>query len=734
MSATDVGNLRIRLGVDPAEMNRGLSRARQHLRGFGVAAGRVGAAAAGAFALATAGLVALTRQGLAAVDSQAKLARTVDGTIDGLRALQIVASDAGSSADEIAGAAQRMGAKLAEAARLGAGPAHDALELMGLSAQSLLDMDVDQRFAEIADRTQELGLSAQQSADLLRQFGVRSAEVALVMTQGGDAIRAARQEVLDFGLSLSSETAGSVERANDAMARMGFIFEALRNQLAISMAPVLEQVAAKFREMSGAGGPLRLAVDSLVEGFSNLILVVADPRFIEAAATFGVTMSNALSAMARALIFATENAHLLAAAMAIVGAALIYFTGPTALAIAAVGAGVAVLSSALIDTATAANTAEEAQADLRAELERLGTASSGATTQGRALIETHISQARAAIAAAQAEYALARAEAAGDLDRARLLAESGRQTRRGQSVEYAQAELDALEGNFDRAIDEREAQLERYQRILGGFQMSQFPGRGVQDGQPSQIAAPVADDLETAQLSDDLAELIALLDPAAAGTARLAAAQELLRQSLDAQLITQDEFNARMAELNGHFAETPVSAGVAASAIDDLGDALVATLSPAEEFADGMSGAFDKLTQTLGGSKDALKNFATEAIRLLAVRGISSILGGSDWFNGPLFSAPGNALGTDHWRGGMSWVGERGPELVNLPRGAQVVPNHRIGGGGGGASFTYAPMIDAKGASLAAVQELRGQMRADADSFNGRVQAAVRSAQRQRML
>ena len=34
-----------------------------------------------------------------------------------------------------------------------------------------------------------------------------------------------------------------------------------------------------------------------------------------------------------------------------------------------------------------------------------------------------------------------------------------------------------------------------------------------------------------------------------------------------------------------------------------------------------------------------------------------------------------NANGTDNWRGGLSWVGEEGPELVNLPKGSQVVPN-----------------------------------------------------------
>lgn len=49
---------------------------------------------------------------------------------------------------------------------------------------------------------------------------------------------------------------------------------------------------------------------------------------------------------------------------------------------------------------------------------------------------------------------------------------------------------------------------------------------------------------------------------------------------------------------------------------------------------------------------------------------------------GPTF--PGNAGGTDSWRGGPTWVGERGPEVVNLPRGSQVVPNDvaRMGGGG----------------------------------------------------
>lgn len=67
-----------------------------------------------------------------------------------------------------------------------------------------------------------------------------------------------------------------------------------------------------------------------------------------------------------------------------------------------------------------------------------------------------------------------------------------------------------------------------------------------------------------------------------------------------------------------------------------------------------------------------------------------------------------NANGTSNWRGGLTWVGERGKELVNLPGGSQVIPNHQLG------SLTPArPVqnfhINAAGAVLAA--DLMSEMR-----------------------
>jgi phage-related minor tail protein len=45
-------------------------------------------------------------------------------------------------------------------------------------------------------------------------------------------------------------------------------------------------------------------------------------------------------------------------------------------------------------------------------------------------------------------------------------------------------------------------------------------------------------------------------------------------------------------------------------------------------------------------------------------------------------SFPQFAGGVQNFSGGLALVGEKGPELVNLPSGSDVIPNSRMGGGG----------------------------------------------------
>lgn len=73
---------------------------------------------------------------------------------------------------------------------------------------------------------------------------------------------------------------------------------------------------------------------------------------------------------------------------------------------------------------------------------------------------------------------------------------------------------------------------------------------------------------------------------------------------------------------------------------------------------------------------------------------LPSINGVGDFFSN-LFGH--NAAGTGNWGGGLSWVGERGPELVNLPRGSQVFSNAQSKGMGG---MTINVNVDNRGSSV----------------------------------
>lgn len=64
---------------------------------------------------------------------------------------------------------------------------------------------------------------------------------------------------------------------------------------------------------------------------------------------------------------------------------------------------------------------------------------------------------------------------------------------------------------------------------------------------------------------------------------------------------------------------------------------------------------------------------------------------------------PGFADGVTNFRGGLAMVGERGPELVRLPSGSDVVPNHSLGSVGGGQNMNISGNFRVAGTDLVLV-------------------------------
>lgn len=278
-----LGTLTVALGLDNSKLNKGAKDARSALGGVERSATNLGkrlatlaAAAAGPTAM-----FALVRSGLSAIDTTNKLATALGGTYDEIRALQIVASDSGI--DGLEGSLNRLNRRLG-AVEMNGGPAVQTLERLQLRAEDLGRMNAADRVAAIADAIKDSGMSAQEAARHLQQLGFDQANAVEMFMQGGDAIREARQEVEDFGLSISQVDAAQIENANDAMSRIGRTIESIRNAITIALAPILTEVAERFndaaRANNGFGDAAARAIEVGIRGFARVGDVIQGLRVV----------------------------------------------------------------------------------------------------------------------------------------------------------------------------------------------------------------------------------------------------------------------------------------------------------------------------------------------------------------------------------------------------------------------------------------------------------------------
>lgn len=397
--------LLVKIGADTTGLERGLKRAGRNLAGLAKAAGAAGVLVGGA-------LAAMTTQGLAAVDAQTKLARSIDGSVNALRAVQIAAGYAGVSVGEANTAMQQLNREL-EAAKEKGSPAQKALAKLGMTASDLAGLDSDERMAALADRINALGLSSGQASDILRDLGVRSRNMALLLIQGGDAIRSAREEVTAFGLELTKAQTDSIESANDAVARMSLVFDSLRQRLAVEVAPILQTMADRFNTLAQSDA-VQTAIERLASAFGQLANTILTEDFMEVAIGGLTGIANISAGVAEGMVTLSQNVEIvtlafsgLAIAVALAGGPFTVIVKLLALALG----GIALWRRGLNDAETAQYDAAAGTAALRGELDafyRTDAPSAGAAAVN--LANDNYKLAASAYEVAKAEIAKAKAQ------------------------------------------------------------------------------------------------------------------------------------------------------------------------------------------------------------------------------------------------------------------------------------------------------------------------------------
>lgn len=115
--------------------------------------------------------------------------------------------------------------------------------------------------------------------------------------------------------------------------------------------------------------------------------------------------------------------------------------------------------------------------------------------------------------------------------------------------------------------------------------------------------------------------------------------------------------------------------------------------TPVKGFVDMVYDKFeagvDKVKKWWGEVKEFLRHPIRGTVNIMR-----NIMGGGDIGR--------NARGTSNWKGGLTWVGEEGPEIVNLPRGSEVLSNTksrlamheaRMNGNSGGDTHIHIPKL-----------------------------------------
>ena len=283
--AENIGALTVIVGADITGLTSALGQADKHLdtvagrmRGTVNTAGKLALAASAAGAAVATALVA---RSMDAIDTQAKLARQLRATNAGLATLMRAGDLAGVGQEKMTIAVRQLDTAIGEAIQ-GTQEYKEAFDRLGLSAEAVSRLDVDQRIAAINRALKENVPAAERAAVAGALFGRR---LGLAMTEiDPETLGLARDEVVRLGLAVSEVDSTTIERANDQLSVLGKIAEGAGNRLAVAVAPIIDDITNRIRSMAleteGFKTTIDRAMQAAVNGAANVADVVQGLRVV----------------------------------------------------------------------------------------------------------------------------------------------------------------------------------------------------------------------------------------------------------------------------------------------------------------------------------------------------------------------------------------------------------------------------------------------------------------------
>jgi len=277
-----IGHLKAILELESAQYTEGMKRARKDasdmsegMTQLGGAAKLAGAAIATAAVAAAAGMAAMVKAQIDAADEAGKAASKYGTTTEAISELDYAAKMSGASLDAVGGAMLKTQQAAINAAN-GSKEMQRVFNQLGIDVKTFAQMSPDQQLEAMADALQGIENVSQRNALAMKVMGESAAGLADLMKDGSAGIRDLRNEAVDMGLSISSDTAKRAADFNDNMDRLKNTMSGVAMEIANSALPALNRIAEVMAEGARTGGILRGILAGVDQGVREIAGIAGD--------------------------------------------------------------------------------------------------------------------------------------------------------------------------------------------------------------------------------------------------------------------------------------------------------------------------------------------------------------------------------------------------------------------------------------------------------------------------
>lgn len=740
-----IGALRVNLELASANFKKGLDGAKGDLSKFKASVDKmapaIAAAAAVAATAAAAGIAVATSRVAANAKEISNVTKTLGVSTESFQVMSGAAQKFGIEQDKLKDILKDSGEKLAEYYATGGGGYKDFMEQIakpaGVNIEDLIKLPPEEQLRTVVKLMDDAGLSMQQQAFYLEAIASDATYLIPVLSNGGAELDKMRAHMQATGQILSTSVIANLTKAKDNMQGVGGIMAGWANILVSSFAPELQELTTKlftllanneairtaFADAGAAiGGFLSTITQNLAPMVSAFTYVISHTREIialgaAAAIVWGASMVGAMLAAATATGVLTASMVALKFAIASTGiglivvaiAALIVKIWEWSDSVGGVGNAFAIVSDvaqgvwdnigngasyignslASIAFGIAANftsafaQVKSAFADLMVMIEgginKMITGLNEALTfEGPFGISSKVDIDAVSFAEGYQKAADAAAASAANLEaKSKAAADAAAKAKESivDTTDIVTRSVNvygntAANGTRDAKGEDQGAKP--VTTTAPTFNSGVGAGGGGGGADAANKEADALKKLEESVISLRETKGMSALQEAIYNEQKkigTAASKEYV-----AQLVTEKYQIEQQAEAVKSAAQNMKQA---------LTDTFGAIVTGAESGRDAISALLKQMAETM--ASNAFMMFFNSFGNMGA--------GGGGWFGQLVTSAFGkvgaNANGTDGWRGGLTMVGERGPELINLRSGAQVYSNRETqrlmsGGNGGG--------------------------------------------------